>query len=788
MAKKINITECDDLLAQVIDVLRKYHADDAFIEKLLSGRDAAGAFEFTKAQAAKIVGASKKAASDRMIKAKRDALMLLQDKEDFLGLTDYYTELYSVKPWAKYSITGKKLTPEQYRGKMMSRVMRDRLSSGAARGMVGRVDLENTMRSMIAHFHTEFDDALSTFRPNLLGLSRNPHLMDELIQAVYTGKRSQNAAVNTMARALAKVQKAQRELANRYGANIPELKDRFLPQPTDRARVKAVSEDEYIDFVLANVDHSKLAVDANGKPTGDTLSEKKKRAIVKGIRDTILTEGFAKTEKNGFIPHHVRVAQHRRLHFPTAENWINYANTFGYTDKYNSIMSAIDMMSKEIAALRTFGPNHVQVVGQMERLVNEATGGAHGTWGRYIYENLMARDHNGNFDMANAFAGWRAISSAPKIGFATVSAISDVGFRVMQDVLTGQPILRGLLRFMKNLNPLDLRDREAMVRLGLGAEYAIASNTGSYRIADIMGHTGASKYSEFMFRASGLNRWTQANKESFQIEFLLNMGAAAKGQADPKFLDQFAKYGLGGSRLERILVKGLDEMEGVPIINPTKLDLEDQIDLVGMVKSEAQFVAPESNAKVRTVLSLAQKRGTLIGELVRSGSQFKTFPVSVMLLPLNRALHMAPVQTTKYLTGVFTINTILGYVSMHARDWMDGKDSDPFNITNHKISRAIERGGSLGLVGDFIFRSNSGSDILRALTGPAASDALEVAALVGRIASFDMEGIERQSRKVVKQYTPKLWWASAIWNRGIKDAGAMIINPNEAESRMALRK
>jgi hypothetical protein len=113
-----------------------------------------------------------------------------------------------------------------------------------------------------------------------------------------------------------------------------------------------------------------------------------------------------------------------------------------------------------------------------------------------------------------------------------------------------------------------------------------------------------------------------------------------------------------------------------------------------------------------------------MGEAIRFMGQFKAFPVSIIQKTIGREaayLKAGPKQDIARgingLASIFVTSTLLGYVSMTAKDLLKGKT--PREANTKTLLDSIIQGGGLGLYGDVLFQeTRSGADIAASLLGP----------------------------------------------------------------------
>ena len=94
--------------------------------------------------------------------------------------------------------------------------------------------------------------------------------------------------------------------------------------------------------------------------TGRAFTKQELELALREVHETIAQDGLNKI-KPGQTGQPASLANrrmdHRFLVFKNADAWMRYQERFGDPDVFNTMMSHIDSMSKDIALLEVFGPN-----------------------------------------------------------------------------------------------------------------------------------------------------------------------------------------------------------------------------------------------------------------------------------------------------------------------------------------------------------------------------------------------------------------------------------------------
>lgn len=175
--------------------------------------------------------------------------------------------------------------------------------------------------------------------------------------------------------------------------------------------------------------------------------------------------------------------------------------------------------------------------------------------------------------------------------------------------------------------------------------------------------------------------------------------------------------------------------------------LEAATRLLEFVQTEARFAVPEPGAAERALMLGQTRPGTFIGEFVRSALQFKSFPVTVMLMHIGRGLNQEGMHGKAAYVASFAIaTTLMGALAMQLKEIAKGRD--PRNMEDHRFwLAAAAQGGGAGILGDFLYSAVARTDqdfYAQMAGGPMAGLASDIAKIAGlNIQALDDERRER---------------------------------------------
>lgn len=211
---------------------------------------------------------------------------------------------------------------------------------------------------------------------------------------------------------------------------------------------------------------------------------------------------------------------------------------------------------------------------------------------------------------------------------------------------------------------------------------------------------------------------------------------------------------------------------------------------------EQGMAVVEAGLRERTFMSAGQKKGTIVGEILKSMMQFKSFPASFLMRHGSRAMSFEKgISKASYGISLFAITTMLGALVVQLKELANGNDpqtmfdsEDPQKSINF-LTRSAIQGGGLSILGDILVAGTdtSGRSSSDFLIGPFGSDVKSILGLtVGNLTQY-YEGKDtnaaNEAYKLVKNKIPaqNLWYTKAATNRLIFDEMQDMIAPGYRE-------
>lgn len=674
-------------------------------------------------------------------------------------------------------------------------------------------DVEFRRRAIRSQAFARMTDVLATFRRNLMGQVRNRATLIDLAREAF-GEASGNANARELAEAWGEAAELLRKRFNAAGGNIGKIDRWGLPQSHDSRLVRAAGFEQWRDTLMPLLDRARMIDDRTGLPFDDGALE----MALRDVFETIRTDGWAKRTAGGQGKASLasRNAEHRFLHFKSADDWMAYAEAFGSGNPFDAMIGHVEAMSRDIAAMELLGPNPAATVNWHQDLIrkmaaDDTSPGAEGVdkanaeasmiqrlWGELTGENRRPESRR----LALGFSALRSLQTSAKLGGAVLSATTDLAFQAVTRRYNNLPIAGMLRDYMKLLNPASAEDRLFATRAGLIAETWAQMAGGQHRyLNEELTSETARRLAEFTLRASGLNAWTDAGRWAFGMEFLNHLTLQRElgfDQLDGTLRAAMERNGIDAARWDKIRSTPLIDHKGQGWILPSAIKDADTADaLLEWILKETDYAVPTADLTTRAWMNSVAPKGTWIGEVMRSALLFKSFGISMAIQQGRRILeHQDGWSRARYAAALILGTTAMGGLALQLKEVAKGKDPRPMDDKAF-WGAALLQGGGLGIYGDFLSNAENrfGGGITSTLAGPMAQTFSNVGDLtIGNIAKAargDKTDVGKDVLKLIKQETPgsSLWYSRLAFERILLDELQTAVDPNyrQAWRRMERR-
>ncbi|CAL9956603.1 virion structural protein [Vibrio phage K227] len=569
-----------------------------------------------------------------------------------------------------------------------------------------KANLSEFMSSMAPKFRQIFAGIASGERK----LSKEQHTMvDNFVREVF-GQQTGNGDAQKAAKGWLK---ATEDLNTRFGnagGHMAELDDWRLPQKHDRMAIAAVDADEWVDKIWDKLDHEEMISRLKAKNADiDTLREAMYSAY-----HNITTDGLSSQKvKHKKLKDLMR--NERLIRFKDADSWLEYQQEFGDSNLYASMLSHIDQMGRAIGMMETFGPDPDAGYGAIKRAA-KLKDGKSSIRSDSTFELMMGYNAaEEQTTWAQGFATMRNIFTASKLGGAVISALTDTVYGTMAAKYNGMQPAKVLGSMFGEVMKKNTEGKKQWAQdFGFSAEFALDRMVLSTEYLESFGGHRSQNLAESVMQASGMNRWTNSARASFQFEFNTALTRATKDSWDElpdKMRGAMERYGITADDWATLRTSKRSKYKSAELLDPRNLDAELQTKLVGMVDGETMMAVPSPDARTRSFMSMGTKSGTTGGELIRSIFQYHSFPVTAIMNQYRRLYSGKGYGSNidRYTDAAMMLGalTTLGVGVVQVKEMLAGKEPMKMDDPNVWV-KGMAQGGGFSYIGDFVRNAANG--------------------------------------------------------------------------------
>lgn len=685
---------------------------------------------------------------------------------------------------------------------LMSMLVRDNWEAGGAVG--NALNIDSHAEGVTKRLLGIMNGAMEPYKSRMAGLRQDTETVWNVVDELF-GKDTGDDAAKAAAKAFTETTKYALDRVKRSGKRVAALEDWRLPQFWDASRAKKVTEREFTDDLMNEITAGNMRVmDKAG--FGDAP-----RAAVPGIiqnayKDITLGRGTGAAGPSGFSN------QLRVFRFDNPDAYKRLMKKYGVGDGglYNTLMGHIGGMGKEIAFVEVLGPQYeanfkklLEVAGRDDaeragtigaRLKRSITMNSPGAVQR-TYDSLSGKLGMPQSELiAGIGGGIRNLQTASRLGSAAIAALpGDSMTMALAANHAGIPATAVLSRLVKSL----ANDAEAEViarQLNITSASIMDAGLGTKRFADeIVGQGLTGRTAETVMRLSGLNAWTEGLKRAFSMEF---MGLIARQsehtfkKLDPTFRGFLDRYGFNAADWDGLRSAPHLEAEGARFFDVNAVEDQRLGDrMMSAIIDERHMAVLEPDARIRGAVAGGTQRGTIVGEAVRSATQFKSFPMTYMMTHMMRAAAQDGAwNKTQAGAKLVMMMTIAGAATVQAQSIIAGRDPQDMNpMDNPQFwMESFIRGGGGGMLGDLVHSSTTrgGDGLKEFVMGPAPSTVTTATgdlmqALAGK---KDLNG--KMVAQHIKAWVPgsSLWYSKLATDRLIFDNIQAMVDPDYRQS------
>lgn len=656
-------------------------------------------------------------------------------------------------------------------------------------------NVEGRRKAILGRAHRMLDRVLAEHSANLLGQMRNRAQIGDMVRELF-GEGTGNASARELAGAWRQTAEMLRRRFNAAGGEIGYRADWGLPQSHNWKAVRQAGFEAWRAAIIDKLDPARMIDQRTGRP----FTREGLEAALPEIFDTIRSNGWSKRTPGspGGKAMANRRADPRFLVFKSADAWMQYAEQFGAGTPYDAMMGHIEGMARDIAAMEVLGPNPSATLDWVKDTLTKSAAvdrdpGSSAVkaaeaagkkidelWDEYSLANMEPR----NEKLALVFGGLRSLQVATKLGGAFLSATSDFAFQQARRAFNGLGGAGSLLAdYVKLMRPGSIEDQKLAVRRGLIAEEWAGRTAAQsrYLMEELTGEIPR-RLAEGVLRVSLLSRHTQAMRWVYGMETLASYTEAAGrrfDELDPPMREALQRYGMDAADWDALRSAPMDLDRGVEWISPHNLEDEELASrFMEMIHEETDIAVPVADLNTRAMFNRLE-RGTVMGEVLRSALQFKSFGVSVMLRQWQETMAMTGGQAARYAGGLIIGTTIMGGLALQLKALAAGRDPRPMEDEAF-WGAAMLQGGGFGIFGDFLHsaQNRSGNGFAQTLAGPMVDDMQGIANVIG--AKDPRRSLVREAKGFVPGNT--VWYARLAFDRLLADQIEETVNPDYRKS------
>lgn len=698
--------------------------------------------------------------------------------------------------------------------------------------MSGIQSIDSKARATAAIYRGELVDFYTNVKGGL-GVFTDKELVMKIVRERF-GDNTGDPLAKQISDKMGEVFEGMRQRFNRSGGDIGKLDDWGLPQTHDLQKILLAGKEAWVNKAEQLINTEKYIHE-----DGSFYSQQEIRSLLEYSYDTLSLNGTNKTEigRQSFGGNSKVTSRHsesRVLHFKDADAWLEYQSDFGGMPFVDLVEAHINGLSKDIALVENLGSNPrsaMEVLMQAadkkdrERKLITTDKNPKLERAKVMFSEFMGQNTPGSEVLANLGLAYRSMNVASMLGGTTLSSITDQAMIAKTASIHGIAYRKTFGELVSQLNPKNKEDRQLAHSLGLATEEMLGSiaRWSDDGLTSVSGKSQklarvSSAVASQVMRVSGLNALTAASKVGFTKMLMEKYGRLSRDKAwsDLSEMDRelMTKTGLSERAWEVMrLAEPVVDRKGNQLMSarsiyeipdekltafgePKKVKDEIATSFQAHLLDEQGMAVVEAGLRERTWMNAGQKKGTGMGEIVKSMLQFKSFPVAFLMRHGSRAMSFEKgTSKAAYGASLIAMTTLLGALVVQLKELANGNDpstmwdsEDPQKTMNF-LTRSAVQGGGLSILGDILVAGTdtSGRSATDFMVGPFGSDVKTALGLtVGNLTQY-YEGKDtsagNEAFKALKNKIPaqNLWYTKAVANRMIFDEMQDMVAPGYRE-------
>lgn len=713
-------------------------------------------------------------------------------------------------------------------------------------GYSGTSSVKGRMMSVVSLIHGEMADVLQAFERNsVTGFRHAKPAERELVREIL-GEATGKPDVKAMADAVTAAFEKLRERFNAAGGQIGKLEGGYLPQHHDANALIKAGFETWREYIAPRLDLDRM----KDPLTGEKLTPERLDESLRKIWRSVTTDGVIDLEPStqpfgrGAVVN--QRAEHRFLHFKSANDWLDYGREFGNGDPIATIFQHIKGMANDIANMEVLGPNPGATVEWLKQVVksehakglvgdaslfNADSFGVHKAADRGgvaaeriegLYQYIRGRrtisqsvsSFTGDIRnlITSAVLGSASVTAAttdPAIEAATRRALglsmtklfganAQVYFDTVSKMLSGVPLVRQVSHV---IDAMTGAPRDQALRSGLIMEEFLHIAGDEARYAGTLGGNTWSRWiADRTVALSGLTPITEARRSVFNLDFQSHIADMAKKSFDDlpeRLRAKMEGYGFDAEQWDKLRAVDafIPQKGSAGWLRPIDVAEKDRAvaeRYLEMILGETERAIPTGTARARSYVVGGGPKGSFATELLEGFTQFKSFSMSLTTLQLEAIAHEGGLATARgsgYAAGLVIPLAIGGLAALQLKNIAYGRDPQKLNVTTWL--QAIATGGGFGIFGDFLLTdvNRFGYSLGEQAAGPTLgliSDLFKLTIGNAReVAQGKETHVGKEAVQFAGRYLPivsSLWQTRVAWKRLVLDQLQYQIDPHAHRS------
>lgn len=698
--------------------------------------------------------------------------------------------------------------------------------------MSGIQSIDSKARAIASVYRGELVDFYTNIKGGL-GVFTDKDLVQKIVRERFNDNTGDPLA-KKISDKMGEVFEGMRERFNRAGGDIGKLDDWGLPQTHSLEKIVLAGKQAWVQKAEGLIDTSKYVHE-----DGTYYSQQEIRELLEHSFDTLSSNGANKTEigRQSFGGNSKVTSRHsesRVLHFKDAESWMEYQAEFGGMPFVDLVEAHINGLSKDIAMVENLGSsprNSMRILmdaaeqKDWQKGIDANDTGKSRKRAQTMFDEFSGQNTPQSEVLANLGLAYRSMNVASMLGGTTISSVTDQAMIAKTASIHGIAYRKTFGELISQLNPKNKEDRQLAHSLGLATEEMLGSIarwaddglTSVHGKSQKLARVSSGIASQVM-RVSGLNALTAASKVGFSKMLMEKYGRLSRTKAwadlDPMDQELLTKTGLderawqvmqladpvvdrkGNQLMSARSIYEIPDDKLKPFGDPQKVRDEVATQFQAHLLDEQGMAVVEAGLRERTWMSAGMKKGSGMGEIIKSMLQFKSFSASFLMRHGSRAFSQQGIKgKAAYGVPLVIGMTLLGGLVVQLKELVNGNDpltvwdsNDPWKSWDF-MKRSFIAGGGLPVLGDILVAGAdvSGRDASEFLAGPFGSDFKTVLNLTVGNATQLSNGVEtnaaNETFKFMKGKIPaqNLWYTKAAMNLLIFDQIQDVIAPGYRE-------